>query len=201
MTRTTLVTILCALVSSAAFGATSPAPAPSQLPDRPAASQVPALAGSVKFENKAHIEDKVAPMFKGADKFSIKVQFHSTAGPVAYAPATGAVVARVSVVGIPAGRGIPDGDYYLWMGGASSDMKAELVKTDGSLAVPLDVLPAAAWRNGRVIRPEIEQVPADLKAAANASVVPTTRAWRRICVELAPEGGAAGERCVRVPAS
>lgn len=110
----------------------------------------------------------------------------------------GSVIARLEVSGIPARNGLPDGNYYLWVGGQPEAPQAQLVGLDGSVTKAIEVFtrasgPTLAW-----------EVNMEIPASVAATALPreTRVLWLHFCTSPAvPDGSASGQLCVRIPAS
>lgn len=72
--------------------------------------------------------------------FTIKVHFRKGIDKLQYRSGVGAVFAKLMIAGVPTKRLLPDGEYFLWIGGSGELMRGALAKTDGTFVREIEVL-------------------------------------------------------------
>lgn len=109
----------------------------------------------------------------------------------------GTIVARAVIEGAPARLDLPNGEYFLWLGGSADSPVAALVSADGRTTQAVDVFSRAA---GPTLRWEVQSsVPASGDPLAPSVAKQTL--WLQICLGARERDRGAAQQCVRVPAS
>lgn len=173
------------------------------------------LAQSVTFETVPVMDDPLPVEIRELNpKFKMSVFFRAGSAEVTVPPVVGAIFARLDIEGVPRERDLPDGSYYLWIGGETLDaLRAALVKVDGSISREVELrsepsIPEQAMPHKRAIHPIVEPAPITIPAAGlppggifKPPPPPPRRSWREICVTPAPtnHGKGSGKRWIRVP--
>jgi hypothetical protein len=130
------------------------------------------LARGVEFEKTAVTDDPVpADVKKLNPPFGIAVNYRASKYLVKPSPKEGGIVAKVAIKGVPTDRGVPDGEYFLWVGGPDESMRATMVKVDGSLKKDLDVLSEPSLAEEAVAHsPRVHIVVEQLAAVSSAAL-------------------------------
>jgi hypothetical protein len=185
--RNMLFLITChslALAATGAFG--------QPVVDLPSAEAIVSLSRAATFQTRAVSDRRLLPQVRKLNpQSSLQVYFRDSASMAKFEPSPGAVLARLVLRGIPDGRGLPDGEYYLWIGGTSSMLRGALAKSDATVV--------------QAVHSEIELQPptAMLRPPINLPSVPLQkqRWWRHVCVNVALSGQDVTELCGRLPAN
>ncbi len=178
----------------------------------PSAEQVRRLAKGVVFSSLA-VTDAPVPIEIARHNPSFRITVHYRAGPeeVAFPPPVGAIFATVHLAGVPPEHGLPDGEYFLWVGGHMHNLRAALVSINGKVLQEMEV------RSKPTLTEEMKPHAAKVHAFALPGPMPNppppptprptprpppTRTWREICVQPAPRNSdRPGKRWIRVPDS
>ena len=190
----------------------------------PPAQTIVNMARNVAFESLGVTDEPVPSEIRQLNpNFAIQVYFRSGPEAVAYPP-EGAIFARVSVRGVPKERTLPDGEYYLWIGGDIDSLRGALARLDGQVLkeVEIDSQPALAEESiphGPKVHILVEAAVTASGAVPLPTVGPTPpkppppkppppkppppkpspppeprRSWRQICVRPAPSTDHGGEK-------
>jgi hypothetical protein len=196
----------------------------------PSAQAIVKLATEIEFSSTAVTDEPVpVDIRKLNPKFQIEVFYRTGPEKVEFAPADGAVFAKVSIKGVPKERDLPDGEYYLWIGGKVNNLRAVLVTTDARVVREMEVLSRPSVAEEEMPHsPKVHAVaeaiqgpgtkpppgpkpppqkpsppkPAPTKPAPTKPAPPLPRrSYREICVRPAPtdHGQGGGKKWVRVP--
>jgi hypothetical protein len=180
------------------------------------------MATGVRFSSIAVTDDPVPLEARRLNpKFRIAVAFRTSPYASKPSPTMGAVIARVMLRGVPKARGLPDGNYYLWIGGPDENMRAVLVSTDGVTEQQAEVLSKPSIAEETMPHsPRVHVVLGPVFSTASPTLPhppfppppprprppppppkppppPPRPSWREICVHPPSDHG--GKRWVRVP--
>lgn len=138
----------------------------------PDAKTVLAMASEIKFTGQPVVGGPVRRAY--APNFRMEVYYHTDMLDL---PAhAGAVGSKVVLHGIPEIYGIPDGDYYLWMGRVEGRLRASLTSADGAMQKELCAreLPDAKIRVN-TLPPWLGATPCDREELATTKVAAVGR--------------------------
>ncbi|MCE2510125.1 MAG: hypothetical protein J4G10_04010 [Alphaproteobacteria bacterium] len=168
------------------------------------------MGRTTEFRSEVVTDEPVPEELKQLNPaFKIEVYYREGPYRVEYPPETGAIFAKVMLVGVTSEHGLPDGMYYLWIGGHMSSLRAALAKVDSPLVKEVAVqsvpaVPEAALPHPPMIHAFAEPTqviprpPPPLPRPPPPP--PPRRTWREICVTPAPTNRETpGKRWIRVP--
>lgn len=95
----------------------------------PSSDTILSLAEGLKFFDEPVASGPVVPKY--APNFHVDVNFRTKM--LNLTPGIGAIAGKVTIKGVPAHYGIPDGSYYLWMGIIEGHLRTALATMDGAL--------------------------------------------------------------------
>lgn len=176
--------------------------------DLPKVEAILGLARQATFDPTAVTDDPVPAEIQALNPdFRIRVYFRAGADEIEFPADVGAIFARVEIKGVPKERQLPDGTYYLWIGGAFDSLRAVLAKVDGSFSREVEVrsapgLAAATLRHARTIHAVVDPPRLSIAAVPGVPGTPQPRpTWREICVTPRPvnHGPGGGKKWIRVP--
>lgn len=88
----------------------------------PSAKTLLKMATGIEFSKTAVTDEPVSPEARQINlAFTIAAYYRATEYSVKPSPAVDDIVARVSIRGVSKVRRLPDGDYFLWIGGPGPD--------------------------------------------------------------------------------
>lgn len=194
----------------------------------PSPETIVGMARDIEFTITAVTDDPVPAEVRQLNpKFGIKVYYRTGDYTVQFRPSVGAIFAKVVIKGVPKERGLPDGEYYLWIGGPADSLSAALGSVDGKFVKGVDVeTKPSVLEEGIPHSPKVHSLIEDLPPSDNSRQTPGARqqpkpqppkppptkppppkeppqrrSWREICVTPRPvdHGQGGGKRWVRVP--
>lgn len=193
----------------------------------PSPQSVVNMTRGVAFNYLAVTDEPVPPEAKRLNpQFSIKVFFRAGIDKLEYRPESGAVFAKVVIAGVPAKRLLPDGEYYLWIGGEGELQRGALAKIDGTFIREVEVFSKPNFEGGPATQaPEILSTISIEEVVGFATTPPGTppgggvpprvpptdppkppppppgRTWREVRVPWTPnpDGSIPPPRWVRIP--
>lgn len=186
----------------------------------PTSQAIANMTRGVAFNSMAVTDEPVPPEAKKLNpNFTIRVNFRLGIEKLQYRPEMGAVFAKITVTGVPAKRLLPDGEYYLWIGGSGELKRSALAKIDGTfvrevevLSKPTNVLDSSAQAPAVLSTISVEEIVAFAPPTTPPGggvpprVPPTTppepgRTWREVRVPWTPnpDGSIPPPQWIRIP--
>lgn len=163
----------------------------------PPAPNVLELARKTAFSSSAEPGVSAPPHVRSLNRGFRFALFRAKAGVPPRPPSDGTIVGRAIIEGAPAHLDLPNGEYFLWLGGGAESRVAALVSADGRTIQPVEVFSRVS---GPTLRWEVQSsVPATGDPLAPTLAKDTL--WLQICLGAGQSNGAAAQQCVRVPAS
>lgn len=175
----------------------------------PSSETILEMGQATDFRSEVVTDDPVPDELKQLNPaFSIEVYYREGSYRVEYPPEVGAIFAKVVLTGVTPEHGLPDGTYYLWIGGHMSSLRAALAKVDAPLvkevavqsvpSVPEEALPHPP--KVHAFAEPAQVFPRPPPPLPRPPPPPPRRTWREICVTPAPTNRETpGKRWIRVP--
>jgi hypothetical protein len=181
--------------------------------NQPSPQEIADIARTVQFDNTAVTDEPVPPEIRRLNAgFSIRVFYRARSDTPEVLPEEGAVLAKMTISGVPAERNLPDGDYYLWIGKGIDSLRALLIKIDGTFSREVEVLPTPtaslaeqsvepSHKIRSVIQPLALPLPGTppLPPGGQHPPPPPRPTWRHIWVPAPKTDHQGGGRWIRVP--
>jgi len=181
----------------------------SSVTTRPSPQEIVDIARTVKFDNIGVTDEPVPPEIRRLNSgFSIRIYYRARRDTPEYLPEQGAVLAKVTIGGVPTERNLPDGDYYLWIGRGIDSLRALLIKIDGTVSKEIEVLPEPTTSLAEQSVEPTHKVrslalplpgPPPLPPGGQHPPPPPRRTWREIWVPAPKTDHQGGGRWIRVP--
>ena len=178
-------------------------------PSIPPSETILELGHATEFRSEVVTDEPVPEELKRLNPaFSIEVYYRKGPYRVAYPPEVGAIFAKVILAGVTKEHGLPDGAYYLWIGGHMNSLRAALAKVDAPVVKEVAVLSEPSLMEEALPHPPkihafaepAQVIPRPPPPLPRPPPPPPRRTWREICVIPAPTNRETpAKRWIRVP--